>query len=318
VSAPGCWAGCWLLACWTAAGAADYPQAPQTTPPEGAPHEVTLAAAEQTRLGVVVGTLAVTAAPAGTLTTARVLDPGPLLALHSELSAALASLAASRAEAERTRKLFAEDRTASERAVEAAAAQAMADQERVDSGRRRIALEWGDGIANLSTAQRSALLNEVAAARAGLVRVELPVGADAPPARATIDVQLGADSPVLHATVLGTLPTADARLQTWGVLAELRGRDAAVPIGRMLIARLPAAGPANGVVLPRSALLRKDSRIWAYVQTAPTRFVRREVTGYEPMSGGWLVHKGFSPGERVVTGGAAALLAIEAPAVAAD
>jgi hypothetical protein len=86
----------------------------------------------------------------------------------------------------------------------------------------------------------------------------------------------------------------------------------------MLLARIPISGGASGVLLPRSALIRKDSKVWAYVQTAPTTFLRREVPESQPVSDGWLVSRGFSPGDRVVTAGAASLFAIEAPAAAAD
>src|SRR6266853_1768199 len=87
---------------------------------EEGPKAVTVDAAAQTRFGIATTTLKSVAAPTGSATTARVLDPGSLLQLDSERSAAAASLVASRAEAERTRRLFAQDRTASARAVEAA------------------------------------------------------------------------------------------------------------------------------------------------------------------------------------------------------
>jgi hypothetical protein len=237
--------------------------------------------------------------------------------LDSELTAAEASLAASRAEAERTRRLFAEDRTASKKAVEAAEAQAQADQQRVYSAQRRLALEWGEGVAGLSPRERSALLNDLARVRAELIRLELPSGTPAPKRGAVVEVRADAESPTVSATVLGSLPTADPRLQTRGVLGELKGPQATLPLGQMLSAEIPlpaAAGSAAGVVLPRSALLRKDSQVWAYVQTAPTTFLRREVIEYRPVLAGWFVSRGFAPGDRVVTAGAEALLGVETPA----
>lgn len=287
-------------------------------PAGGVPKPVTLDAAEQARLGVVVAKLNAASAPSGTPTSARVLDPGPLLALDSELAAAVASLNASRAEADRTRKLFSEDRTASARAVENTDSQAQADRQRVENARRRIALEWGDGISSLPAEKRSALLNDLVQVRAELIRVEMPGGIGAPAIRSTVAVRERGDSPEVDATVLGTLPAADPRLQTRGLLVELRGPQARLPIGSMLMARIPVGGRPPGVVLPRSALIRKDSKVWAYVQTAPATFLRRVVTGYEPVSDGWFVHDGFAPGDSVVTAGAAAVFAVEAPAAAAD
>jgi membrane fusion protein, heavy metal efflux system len=108
-------------------------------------------------------------------------------------------------------------------------------------------------------------------------------------------------------------------LQTSGVLVELRGADANLPIGRMLTATIPAqSSAAPGVLVPRGALLREDSKVWVYVQTAPESFMRREVVGYVPEPDGWFVREGFTPGDRVVATGAAVLLAVESPAEAAD
>jgi hypothetical protein len=282
-----------------------------------APKAITVDAAAQTRFGIAITTLKSVAAPTGSPTTARVLDPGSLLQLDSELSAAAASLVASRAEAERTRTLFAQDRTASARAVEAANAQEQADLQRVTGAQRRLALEWGGALAELPTNRRAALLNDLAHARAELIRVELPANTPVPKPGSTIDVR-GASDSALTATVLGTLPLADSRLQTRGVLAELKGAAANLPIGQMLTAEIPAvvASAAAGVVLPRSALLRRDSHVWAYVQTAPTTFVRREVRNYHPVLAGWFVADGFAGGDRIVASGAAALLGVESPASA--
>ena len=297
---------------------------PRSAPPartfesEGVPTAVTVDAAEQARLGVVVTQLAEAAAPSGSATTARVLDPGPLLALDSELAAAAASLNASQAEAQRTRQLFNENRTASAHAVEAATSQAQADRQRLESARRRIALEWGEGIAGLAPDRRAALLNELSQVRAELIRVELPAGVVQPKGASRVAVHLNADSPGLEATVLGTLPAADPRLQTRGLLAELRGADANLAIGSRLLARIPGESSSTGVLIPRSALVRKDSKVWAYVQTAPTRFLRREVADFEAVPEGWFVRGGFTAGDSVVTGGASSLFAIEAPAAEAD
>jgi hypothetical protein len=285
----------------------------------GEPHTVKLESAEQAHLGVVVSKLAAAPPPSGTTTIARVLDPGPLLTLDGELASAIAAQNASRAEAERTRKLFSEDRTASARAVETANAQAQADQERVESARRRLTLEWGDGIMSMTPEKRTALLNDLASVRAELVRVELPVGAMTPKTGSHLELHVAADSKPIDATVLGLLPAADPRLQTSGVLAELRGADANLPIGRMLTATIPAQSNATpGVLVPRGALLRDDSKVWVYVQTATESFIRREVVGYVPEPDGWFVREGFAPGERVVSTGADVLHAVESPAEGAD
>lgn len=308
------------LAVWAvwAVGAIWAAEAPKTDAPD-APKTVTLDAAGQTRLGVTVTKLTAAAPPYGVATQARVLDPGPLLAVDSELAASEASLNASRAEADRTRKLYAEDRTASARAVEMATSAERADREKVASARRRLNLEWGEGVAALSAQKRAALLDDLARVHAELVRVELPPGTSAPRSGANVEILLTAQGPAIPAIVLGTMPAADPRLQTRGLLVQVKGTAATLPIGGMLAARIPGeTGRSDGVLLPRAALLRKDSKVWAYVQTGPASFTRREVTDYQLTPQGWFITKGFSPGDRVVTVGAASLISIEVPADAAD
>jgi hypothetical protein len=278
---------------------------------------ITVDAAAQMRFGVAITTLKSAATPNGVATTARVLDPGPLVRLDSELAAAAATFTASRAEALRMRKLYEEDRTASRREVETATAQEQADLQRVNTARRQLALDWGGGLADLPAHRRAELLDELTHGRAELVRVEIPTGVPVPAAKSIIEIHGGAEAEVVGGSVLGTLPMVDPRLQTRGVLVELKDTAAKIPIGEMLSAAVPASASqvdATGVVLPRSALLRKDSRVWVYVQTGPTTFQRREVRDYQPVAGGWFVTSGLTLGERVVATGGEALLGIESPA----
>src|SRR5205807_420007 len=144
--------------------------------------------------------------------------------------------------------------------------------------------------------RRAALLNDLAHVRSELVRIELPPEVPVPPAGAV--VRLRSAAATMQAKVLGMLPVADPRLQTRGVLAELSGSQAQLAVGQMLSAQLPAPASAAGVILPRDALLREGSQVWAYVQTGPATFVRREVTGFQPLTAGWFVSGGFAPGER--------------------
>ena len=286
--------------------------------PAAGPKAIAVDAAAQARFGVTLATLKGAAAPIDAASTARVLDPSGLLQLDSELAAAAASFAASRTEAQRLRKLYSEDRTASARAVEAASAQSEADLQRVNTAHRQLALEWGGGVANMQAHQRADLLNELANSHAELVRVEVPEGVPIPRAGSTLQVRGNSAAEVFSGAVLGTLPIGDPRLQTRGVLVELKGEAAKLPIGQMLSAEVPSADVAgsDGVILPRAALLRRDARVWVYVQTAPTAFARREVHDFRPVISGWFVAKGFAPGDRVVATGAAALLGVESPAPA--
>jgi hypothetical protein len=309
-----------MLAILVASAAVAAVEPGETAAPAAGPKAITLEPAAQMRFGVLVTTLRAATAPRGVATTARVLDPSRLLQLDGDLSSAAATFAASRAEAIRTRKLYVENRTASARAVEAASAQEQADLQKVNAARRQLALEWGGGIADLTTHNRSVLLSELSSGHASLARVEIPAAVAVPGVGTGIELRGSSDSEVFAGRTLGSLPTADPRLQTRGVLVEVKGDAARLPIGEMLSAQVPVANdaPVAGVILPRSALIRRDSGVWVYVQTAPNTFVRREVHDYHPVPAGWFVASGFAEGDRVVAGGAAALLGIESPAQAAD
>ncbi len=285
------------------------------------PKAITVDAATQARLGVTLATVKGAATPTETESTARVLEPSRLVQLDSELSAAAATFSAARTEVLRLRKLYSEERTASARAgAEAAGSKAESDLELVNTAHRQLALEWGSGVANLQARQRADLLNELADAHAQLVRVEVPEGAPIPRAGYSIQVRGSSAAEVFSGTVLGSLPVADPSAPTRGVLVELKGETARLPIGQMLSARLPGADLAgsDGVILPHAALLRRDAQEWVYVQTAPTVFVRREVRDFRQVISGWFVPMGFVPGDRVVASGAAGLLGVESPAGAAD
>jgi hypothetical protein len=307
---------CAILAALTTVAAAEPNQ---TTMAVAGPKAITLEPAAQMRFGVLVTTLKAATAPRGATTTATVLDPGRLLQLDGDLSSAAATFAASRVEAIRTRKLYVENRAASARAVAAASAQEQADLQKVNAARRQLALEWGGGIADLTAHNRSELLNELSHGHALLARVEIPAGVAMPGAGTGVELRGNSESEVFAGRALGSLPNADARLQTRGLLVEVKADSAKLPIGQMLSAQVPVANdaPVAGVILPRSALLRRSSGVWAYVQTAPNTFVRRQVHDYHPVAAGWFVESGFAEGDRVVAGGAAALLGIESPAPAA-
>jgi hypothetical protein len=276
---------------------------------------VSMSVEEQARLGVSTEILTAAAPPSSGTSAARVLDPAPLIQLDAEIAAAEASAAASRARAERTRKRFSEHGAASARAVETAEVFETVDLERLRSAERQLLVEWGEGIARLSKPHRAELLDDIAHGRAELLRVELPPQVSNPKPGTEIELYGGDESQARRGTVLGLLPIADPRLQTRGVLVELRGPRADLAVGELLSARLPGApAAARGVVVPRGALLRRASHVWLYVQTAPTRFVRREVTDYQPLATGWFVGGGVAPGERIVATGADILLGVETPA----
>ncbi|MEI6486856.1 MAG: hypothetical protein WCO11_11385 [Sphingomonadales bacterium] len=264
-------------------------------------------AALRARLGIGVSALAparvATAAPG----FARALDIGPLAAIDGEIRSARAAAATSAADAARLTDLAAHDQSASARAVQVAVAQATADRVRVELALRRAALEYGPGLASLSDAQRMALIADVAAGQAALLRIDVP-------GSPTITRITVGDSPV-PVQLLGRAAQADPRVQGAALLAVLRGASVRLaPAGRQLPAIISGSGQDNGTIVPRSALLRQNGDLFVYV-AAGNRFERRVISAGRPVAAGWFTTD-IAPGTSIVTAGAGSVLAAETGAEA--
>ena len=240
----------------------------------------------------------------------KVLDAGPLAQLDSDIDAADAAAQASQAEFDRSQALNRDGQTVAAKQVEAARAQARADATKLALLRRRVGLEWGDGVARLSSRHRGQLLADIGAGRAALVRIDTPSGEGLAGLK-SVEIDLGPLGKV-RATVLGVARNADPRLLSPGLIATARGPGVhSLSIGLSAPVKLTAAAPVKGVVVPRAALLRSGGETWVYVRTASDTFQRKEVEQGRSGSSGLFAPKGFKAGQQVVTQGAAALFAAE-------
>ncbi|UGB46169.1 hypothetical protein LQ772_02395 [Frateuria edaphi] len=271
-----------------------------------------LDAASQARLGLRLATLAEGQMPPTTRAVADVLDPVPLAKAIDELEAAQAAAQASHAELLRTQALLAAAGNASRKALEAARAQATADQARLREARVALRSAWGDDLADMASARRDRLLDALVRGRQVLLKAE-PLGRPDGTLKvqaATLQLPHGAD---VSAQVLGRLPRSSSGLAAGWLLQAEAGP--LVP-GMVLTVNLHGEGkPVRGVLLPRAAIVRWNGLDWAYVATGTTRFERRAVHPRAMTAAGWLVGSPFMPGERVVVQGAEALVAVDAAPV---
>ncbi|CAM3224680.1 hypothetical protein [Asticcacaulis taihuensis] len=237
---------------------------------------------------------------------ATVVDPTPLLTLLSDLATAQSAYTASQAEAARSQAL-ARDASLSAKASEAATAQARSDQARVRLLKQRLGLEWGAYFTTLSDNGLRQLGSDLAAARCALVRVDTPAGQGLKGAK-TVSLDLGALG-FADARVLGVARTADARLQSPGLMTLVSGENAAyLSIGLSLKASLYSGGGTSGLLIPNAALLRQGGHVYAFIKTNAQTFDRRIVTPTRVTPEGLIVTSGFTSGEKVVVQGASALL----------
>ncbi len=240
---------------------------------------------------------------------AKVLDPGPLAQLCSDLFAAEAAAAASRAEAQRSVALHAADSNMSAKDTEAAIAQAKSDETKRQLLRQRLGLEWGPGIARLSDPKLRELVRALAGGLAALVHVDTPSNEGQKDAH-TIDIDIGTDS--VKGTVLGPARVAEPRLSSSGLLAEISGPlSVRLSVGLIQSAHIDTGTPVKGILLPREALVRFRGLTWAYVKQGSDQFQRRPVQDGIPEDGGLFVPQGFSSNQEVVGSGSAMLFAVE-------
>ena len=264
---------------------------PDMSPDLSGDIEVTLTAAQQTRIGLGMARLESTEVPEAMEAIALVLDISLLAQLNAEVESATAIAAASASTEQRLTVLANDDQNASLQTLEAARAQAASDAARLRMGQQRIALEWGPGLAALKPLELRQLIGQLAAGTAALLRVDVlgmgSLSTDASGMNLVINsaqgarVQLRPDpeqSPLATRT-LGPAANTDARMQSSGLLVLVQGDGAAgLRPGLMLPAEIDTGRRMTGVVIPRGALIRTEGATWVYLHRGGDDFVRREVT----------------------------------------
>jgi len=146
-----------------------------------------------------------------------------------------------------------------------------------------------------------------------LARIEVPAGQRVPPdvASARI-VPAGFEDQPVHATRAAFAPAADAQTQGQAFYFRLAASRFGLRPGQALTAYLNLPGvPRKGVIIPRAALVRFGGKAYAYVQTSPDEFVRKEVPLDDPLAEGYFSSVHFVPGDKVVVAGGQILLSEE-------
>lgn len=270
---------------------------------------VQMSPAEQQRLGIATEKLKSTQQAAEIDAFAKVLDPEPLVQLDSDLRTAESAAVASRAEAERSKALHSADGGVASKDLEAAVAQAQSDALKVEMLRNRLGLEWGPGVAHMSTAARERLVKGVVAGQIALVHVDTHNN-DGQDGAKFVKVDIGDDS--VRGPVLGPARAAESRLQSSGLIVEISGPKAILlSVGLTNSAHIESSSPQTGFVAPLAAIIRYRGLDWVYVRSAPDHFDRRMLESPVPAADGFFVTKGLADGDEVVTKGAAALFTAE-------
>lgn len=236
-----------------------------------------------------------------------VLDPAPLAMAVAEAASAQIAASASRQEFERLKTLG--DNTAAKN-LQAADAASRRDALALDLAKAHLKLSWGNAVAEQTNL--SALVNSLTSSEAALVRIDLPLGETmaTPPLAARL-LALGNETNFVTAEFFSAATTVDPQTQNRGFLFLAKENGQRLAPGTAVTGFLKLSGePLRGVIIPRSAIVRLNGKLWFYAQTEPNFFVRRELAANYPTDAGFFTTELNEP-IPVVLGGAQALLSEE-------
>jgi hypothetical protein len=223
-------------------------------------------------------------------------------------------LSVSRREYERLKNLYTNQQNVSAKTFQAAEGLFHNDQTDVAAARQNLSLQaatlrqnWGDAVAKW-VAEDSSNLQRILNRQEVLVQVTVPPG-NLSKAPATVSLELP-DQRSTTAAFVSAFPRVDPRIQGASFLYATPAQGMIAP-GLNLVAHLTYGPRHKGVVVPSSAVIWRQGKAWAYVQTARDEFIRSAVSEDRPVAGGFFVTAGFAVGDKVVTRGAEQLLAIE-------
>ena len=286
--------------------------------------EITLTAEQYEHLGIQAESLAAVSVPQVAQASAQVLDAASLVALLSDLRAAQVAAVASQSELRRAEQLHAADANMSQKALDAARAQASGDAGRVETLRAQLQSQWGRGVAGMNDSERKRLFDELQDGRTALARAEVQGGlASGLVPQSALLRSLNSDA-TWNADVLGRVSSIAAPQGTSAAfgpsyLLRIASRD--LQPGELLLAELrDPRHETRGVEVPREAVVRWQGQTWVYVVAQADKFERSAVrlgrqtqSGYllaestRTASGGVVVDQGV----KVVTVGASLFLGLE-------
>jgi hypothetical protein len=274
---------------------------------------ITIQPAAQKEIGLAIRSVEPVTRPIEVEAYGVILDPGPLSKLNNDLVGAQAALDATRAQYLRSKRLYGERENVSLRDLQTAQASYLADQSRLDALQQQLRGEWGGEIARMDAADRSALISALVDRRQAIARATVPAGKflDDAPAKAEV-VVLGREQHPLAARAVDYAPTVDPKMQGQSFLLRLDADGFLLPPGAAISAALPLSGKLEqGVMVPRTSVVRSAGKDWVYEALATAKFVRREIRPAQILPGGYFVTENLRPGARVVVTGAQALLSEE-------
>jgi hypothetical protein len=243
---------------------------------------------------------------------------GKYLAGTADAGGLRAALASSRAQYERAKKLYADERNVSERVLQTAEAQWRGDQARLQAAeqslqslRESMLSNWGAVITQWATGGRAAEFEALGTRQRVVVQIALPHDLSASAGKAALTIApVTARSSQRSAHFLSASPQSDGTAAgvTYFYLADGHG----LRTGMRVAGRLKLGSEMRtGIAVPEAAVVWHGGRAWAYVKEDASTFLRKPVSTAQDVPGGWFNADGFDEGEQVVVSGAQLLLSEE-------
>ena len=282
---------------------------------------LTLDSPTQKRLGLEVTTVVETVTRAQATFPAVVLSVQDLTAFRNTYIAAQTQVQKARVEAEvahkeytRLKTLFEENQNTSEKSLQSAEATLRVNEADVHAGQQELRLQesvasqqWGTVVAKWAV-EGSPELQHILDQSEVLVQMTVPSGTSyGAPKMISLEIPGGTRA---QATFVSTFPRVDPRIQGRSFLYLAHAHPSLTP-GVNLLAHLSVGSPMKGLIVPTSAVVWSEGKAWVYQQTAADRFTRRAVPTDIAVERGFFVGDEFSPGDKLVTRGAQALLSEE-------
>lgn len=245
------------------------------------------------------------------------------LAAKAEASIARASLTNTEQEYKRLKALNQDDKNVSDRAVINAEALLKADQAKLNAAealarnmRDSIGQQWGEALASQATHENgNSVFNRILQYRDVLIQVTLPFDAAPPKMGSSIlvsptGVSSGTETQTIRADFVSASPQIDTAIQ--GKTFYYRAPADSLRVGMRLSIKMKNRDkPADGVVMPSSAVVWYGGQAWAYRKEEDNRFTRIPLNTTDETENGWFINKGFEAGDEVVVTGAQLLLSEE-------
>lgn len=274
---------------------------------------IAIGLAAQKEIGLATEILKLSVRPIEIEAYGFIVDPAPLSKLNSDLLSAHAALDAAGAQYRRTSRLYAEQKNASLRDLQAAQASYLTDRSQLEALKQQLRNDWGEKVARMDPQERSQLVNALVDRREAMARVTAPTGeqsGDAP--RTAQIIVLGHEGQPLKARAVYAAPMVVPTLQGQAFLALIGTAQFAVRPGAAVSARIPISNTSQqGVMVPRSAVVRYAGKEWVYREFDGNRFTRLEIVPAEITDQGYFVTENLAPGARIVVAGAQTLLSEE-------